>query len=175
MDIFQGKIIQVSVEKVTLPNGREVERELVRHPGAAAVVPLQENGDVVMVRQFRYAVGGYLYEVPAGKRSAGERPEDCAVRETEEEIGFRPDRLTHLTTIYTSPGFCDEEIHIFLGERLIPCPQKLGDDEILEVVQIPLDEAIRKIGDGTVRDGKSVVGLLSAYHLRRSAPGHDGR
>ncbi|HET6370010.1 MAG TPA: NUDIX hydrolase [Nitrospiria bacterium] len=167
-EIYRGRIVHLSTEEVRLPNGKALEMELVRHPGASAVVPLREDGRVVLIHQYRFATGGYLYEIPAGKLSPGEEPERCAERELEEEAGLRAARLTPLLTIFTSPGFCDERIHIFLGEGLSPCPQNLGEDEVLDVLEMPLEEAVGKIMDGTIQDAKSVAGLMAAYqYLQR--------
>src|SRR5215471_9787222 len=108
--IFKGRVVDLSVEKVRLPNGNVCELELIRHPGAAAVVPIDTSGRVLMIRQYRHATGGFLLEVPAGKLDAGERPEVCAAREIEEETGFRAGRLEALGWIWTTPGFTDEKI-----------------------------------------------------------------
>lgn len=162
-EIYKGKIVHLFVESVSLPNGKTVDLEVVRHPGAAAAVPLRENGNVVLIRQYRYSVGGYIYEIPAGKLDAGEAPEAAAAREMEEEIGCRVGKLEKLTTIFTAPGFCDERIHLYLGTELTSCRQQLDEDEVLEVVEMPLEEAMKKIEDQTIRDAKSIVGLQLAY------------
>ncbi len=162
-EIYKGKVVHLFVESVTLPNATTIDMEVVRHPGAAAVVPLLENGKVVLIRQYRYATGGYLYEIPAGKLSDGEPPETCAVRETEEETGWHIGRLDKLTTIFTAPGFCDEQIHLYLGTKLTRSRQQLDPDEVLEVVELPFDDAIQKIDDQIICDAKSVVALQLAY------------
>lgn len=162
-EIYRGRIVHLFAESVTLPNGKTFELEVVRHPGASAVVPLKEDGKVVLIYQYRHAVGGYIYEVPAGKLSKGEAPEHCAARETEEEIGYRVGKLEKLTTIFTVPGFCDEQIHLFLATDLVPCGQRLGEDEVLQVIEMPLEEAINRIEDQTIRDAKSIVALELAY------------
>ena len=110
--VTRAKSIEVTTEIVDLPNGRRVEFDLVRHPGAAAVVPFMEDGRVLLIRQFRFATGGEILEIPAGKLDPGEAPEACAARELEEETGYRAGRLERLGSIWTTPGFCDEIIHL---------------------------------------------------------------
>ncbi len=161
--IYKGKIIDLSVETVTLPNGVIAELELITHPGASAVVPLKDDKTVVMIRQYRHAVGGYIYEIPAGKLHPGEDPRDCAVREVEEEIGYRVGTLEPLLSFFTTPGFTDEIIHIFIGKDLTPGTQDLGEDEVLEIVEMPLAKTIDLINDGTIKDGKTIIGLQATY------------
>ncbi len=161
--IYQGKIIDLSVETVILPNGATAELELIAHPGASAVVPLKDNQTVVMVRQYRHAVGGYIYEIPAGKLHLGEDPRDCAMREVEEEIGYKVGILEPLLSFFTTPGFTDEIIHIFLGKNLAPGTQDLGEDEVLEIIEMPLAKTIELIKDGSIKDGKTIIGLQAAY------------
>ncbi len=161
--IFRGRVLTLNLETVVLPNGASVELELIRHPGAAAVVPLKEDGTVVLVRQFRHATGGFIYEIPAGKLRPGEDPRDCAARELEEEIGYCASSLELLSSIWTAPGFADEVIHIYKATGLIRGRQQLDRDEVLEVVEMPLEQAIAKIRDGTIRDGKTIVGLQAVF------------
>ena len=162
-EIYNGKAIHLFSGRVSLPNGKTTVLDIIRHPGASAVVPLRADGKVVLVRQYRYATGGYLYEIPAGKLDGGEPPERCAVREVEEEVGYHVGRLKKLTAIFTAPGFCDEVIHLYLGTELTPCGQQLDPDEVIEIVETPFDEAMAMIQDRTIRDAKSIVGLQLAY------------
>jgi ADP-ribose pyrophosphatase len=162
-NIYTGRIITLNVDTVTLPNGLTVDLEVVRHPGAAAVVPLKDDGMVILIRQFRHAAGGFIYEVPAGKLHPGEDPRVCAVRELEEEVGYRAGRLDLLSSIFTAPGFTDEVIHIYKATGLTIGRQQLDRDEVLEVIEMPLSEAIGMIGNGAIRDAKSIVGLQSVY------------
>jgi len=161
--IYQGKVIDLSVETVTLPNGATAELELITHPGASAVVPLKDDHTVVMVRQYRHAVGGYIYEIPAGKLHPGEDPRDCAAREVEEEIGYKVGSLEPLLSFFTTPGFTDEIIHIFIGKDLTPGTQDLGEDEVIEIIEMPLSKTIDLINDGSIKDGKTIIGLQAAY------------
>jgi len=160
--IYEGRIVNLSVDKVRLPDGRVCELELIRHPGAAAAVPLDREGRVLLVRQYRYASGGWLLEVPAGKLDGDEPPQACAIREVEEETGFRPGRLVPMGWIWTTPGFTDEKIWLFLALDLAPARQNLQADELLTVERLPLAEAVRKAGAGEIRDSKSVCALLRA-------------
>ena len=167
--VFQGRIVDLSVDRVRLPNGNVCDLELIRHPGAAAVVPVDENGDVILVRQYRYAAGGWLTEVPAGKLDGGEAPEMCATREVEEETGFKTGRLSSLGWIWTTPGFTDEKIWLFLARELTPSRPALQPDEILAVKRMPLAEAVDLALRGDIRDAKSVCALIRAsHHLRDS-------
>ena len=158
-NIFTGKVLTLNIDTVTLPNGVTIDLEMVRHPGAAAVVPLKDSGTVVLIKQFRHAAGGFIYEIPAGKLHAGEDPMHCAARELEEEIGYVAGRLDRLTSILTAPGFTDEVIHIYKATALSRGQQQLDRDEVLEVLEIPLKEAIAMIVAGTIRDAKTIVGL----------------
>src|SRR6185295_4519284 len=117
-NIYTGIIVNLNVDTVTLPNGLTVDLEVVRHPGASAVVPLKDDGTVILIRQFRHAAGGFIYEIPAGKLHPGEDPRVCAARELEEEIGYRAGQLDLLSSIFTAPGFTDEVIHIYKATRL---------------------------------------------------------
>jgi ADP-ribose pyrophosphatase len=161
-EIHPGEVVRLSIDRVTLPNGEEVELEIVRHPGAAAVVPIDDEGNVVLVRQYRHATGGFLLEVPAGKLDDGEAPEVCARREVEEECGLRPTSLEPLGWIWTTPGFSDEKIWLYLATGLEAAEQDLQADEVLTVTRIPLAEAAEMAKSGEVVDAKSVCALLRA-------------
>jgi ADP-ribose pyrophosphatase len=162
-NIYSGRVVTLNIDTLTLPNGVTVELEVVRHPGAAAVVPLKDDGTVVLIRQFRHAAGGFIYEIPAGKLHPGEDPTACAARELEEEIGYRAGRFELLSSIFTAPGFTDEVIHVYKATGLTAGRQQLDRDEVLEVIELPLSEAISLIETGTIRDAKSIVGLQAVY------------
>jgi len=164
--VYDGKIVKLSTDRVELPNGNVAELEMIRHPGAAAVVPLDSEGQVLLVRQYRYAAGGWLLEVPAGKLDAGEPPRDCALREVEEETGFRPGHLTPMGWIWTTPGFTDEKIWLYLATELVPTRQSLQQDEVLTVERLPLDDAVEWATRGEIVDGKSICALLRVSHFR---------
>jgi ADP-ribose pyrophosphatase len=171
--VHDGKIVHLSVDTVRFPDGSTGDLELVRHSGAAAVVPVLgdhrgDDPDIVLLRQFRYAAGGVLYEVPAGRPDQpGEPWETVAARELQEETGFIPGELHRLTTIYTTPGFTDERIHLFLATRLSRGEVNLDQDEFVEVVPLPLSEVMKAIRDGRIIDAKSVAALLFYASFRR--------
>jgi len=160
--VYKGAMIEVVTEDVSLPNGRRVPLDLVRHPGAAAVVPFLDDDQVLLIRQYRYAAGGEILEVPAGKLDAGEAPALCATRELEEETGYRAGRLEHLATIWTTPGFTDERIHLFAAFDLTAGTQDLQPDEMIELVPMPIDEALAAIWRGELPDAKSALALVHA-------------
>ena len=161
-EIFKGRVVDLDVDQVRMPNGKSTELEVIRHPGAAAMVPLTDSGEVLLVRQYRYATGGWLVEVPAGKLDEGESPEVCAARELEEEVGMKPAELLSLGWIWTTPGFTDERIWLYLCRGLSPAQQNLEDDELLTVESRSMPEAIEMVHRGEICDGKSVCALLRA-------------
>lgn len=168
--IYRGRVIDLSVEEVELPNGQVCELELIGHPGAAAVVPVDADGSVLMVRQYRHATGGWLLEVPAGKLDGPEPPEACALREVEEETGFKPGHLEPLGWVWTTPGFTNERIWLFLATRLTPARQSLQNDEVLHVERLPLAQAVEMAARGEIHDSKSVCALLRAARRKPVAP-----
>ena len=165
--VFRGHVFNLAIGEFVTPDGETMERELVRHPGAVAVVPV-EGDHVVLVRQFRAAIADALLEIPAGKRDvAGEPPELCATRELEEEIGMHPGRLEPLARFYNSVGFSDEDTIVFLGTDLHPVEAQAHgiEEEYMTVERVPLDDVPELIESGELRDAKTIVGLLLA--LRR--------
>lgn len=161
-DVYRGRIFNVFVEKVSLPNGVVKNREVVRHPGASAMVPLFDDGKIALIKQFRHAVGGFLWEIPAGTLEKEETPLKCAQRELTEEIGYEAAKLEKLTEILPAPGYTDERIHIFLATGLTPTQQNLDDDEVLEVQPTLFGDALEMIMTGEIQDAKTIVGLLLA-------------
>ena len=165
--VYEGRVVKLNVETFTLPNGSPATIEVVRHPGAAAVVPLTMRGTVLLIRQFRHAAGGFIIEVPAGKLDAGESPETCARRELEEEAGVQAGELVRLGSILTTPGFTDEVIHLFLARDLAPSTQALEADEVLTVEEVDLARAVAMCVDGELRDAKSLCAILLADRFLR--------
>ncbi|MBC7794667.1 MAG: NUDIX hydrolase [Clostridia bacterium] len=143
-----------------MPNGRQIELDFVRHPGASAIVPLHADETVTLIRQYRYSADGWIIEIPAGKLDHGETPVVCAARELTEEVGLKAGKLESLGFIYVTPGFCDEKIHLFIATELTEVKQALEEDEMLEVKRVPLREAYRMAVDGDITDAKSVTALL---------------
>ena len=162
-EVFQGALINVEHWQVLLPNGQKALREVVKHRGAAAVVPLDDAGNVTLVRQHRVAVGRFTWEIPAGKLDhVGEDMLDCARRELEEETGLQAAHWQKLTCLYTTPGFCNEKISIYLATGLSQHPAHPDADEFLRLKKIPLEDAVAQCMAGEIRDGKTLVGLLMA-------------
>ena len=165
--VFPGKIIRVEHWNVRLPNGDMALREVACHPGASAVVPLDEDGNLILVRQHRIAVGRLTLEIPAGKLdSAGEDPLVCAQRELSEETGFNAEHWEKLTCLETTPGFCNERIHIYLATGLTQGATHPDEDEFVSTVRMPLKEAVSNVMNGTFRDGKTALAIMmAAYRL----------
>lgn len=154
--------LTVVTEEVALPNGVLLELDMVRHPGAAAIVPFVSEHEILLIRQFRHAAGGTIYEVPAGKLEAGESPAACAARELREEAGQEAGRLVHLGSILTTPGFTDERIHLFSAHDLRPAPAAHEADELIEVVPVALAQALEWVWSGALDDAKSALALIHA-------------
>lgn len=161
--VYRGRSIDVYQEKVQLGNGHETTLDIIRHPGASAVVPFLNENEILIIRQFRHAAGGVIYEVPAGKLD-GDTPEVCAARELEEEAGQRAGRLVKVGEILTSPGFTDERIHLFAAFDLTPVPQRLEADEMIEVLTMPFAQALELVWRGEISDAKSALALVQAAH-----------
>jgi ADP-ribose pyrophosphatase len=166
--IHEGRIVKLSVDTVRFPDGSTGELEMIRHPGAAAILPVvtsaaEADPEILLLRQYRYASGGYLYEVPAGLPKGPHEPwEECAHRELEEETGHRASKLTRLARLLTTPGFTDEVIHLFLAEGLSPGESRLDDDEFVEVLRMRFSEALEMVRTGAITDGKTAAMLLYA-------------
>lgn len=162
-EVFGGRVLHLVVDRVALPNGAEAELEVVRHPGAAAVVPIAADGAVLLLRQYRYAAGGELWEVPAGTLEPGEPAAACAARELEEEAGVRAVEWLELGDVVPVPGYSTERIHLFAARGLALSRSHLERDEVVsEVRPVAADEVVRWLDDGTLVDAKTVVALCRA-------------
>lgn len=166
--VYEGRIVNLRVDTVRLASGRVTTREIVEHGGSVAIVALNEEDSVLLVNQFRAAVGRALLEIPAGTLEVGEEAEACALRELREETGYVARHMEEIHVFYTSPGFCDERIRLYLATGLRPGAQDVETDESIEVVKLPLNRALKMIGSGEICDGKTILGL-SVAHARMLA------
>ena len=160
-DIFDGTLLHVKRDTVKLPNGGESTREWIKHPGASAVIPLLDDGQVILVKQYRYPIGRITLEIPAGKLDApDEDPLLCAIRELSEETGYQAENITKLTTVATTVGFSNEYIHIYAATGLTAGKQHTDEDEFINVVKMPLSQAVELVTKGEIYDAKSVAAIL---------------
>jgi ADP-ribose diphosphatase len=173
--VYEGKVLALDVDEVEEPGGIRAVREVVRQRGSVAALPVHDDGRVVLVRQYRYAVDEEVWELPAGRRDPPESPEDGARRELEEEVGLRADRLEPISVFYTTPGFCDEVMYLFRATGLTPVPARPEADERIEAATFTLDEARAMIHRGEIREGKTLVALLLEVVRRAAAPRRGGR
>ena len=160
--LFKGLVFELERDRLREANGLEIVREVVRHNGGAGALPLFDDGRVALVRQYRHPARAELLEIPAGKLEPGEAPAVCAAREVEQEIGWRAGRLEKLCEFYTTPGFCEEKLHIYLATELQPAAQQLDEDELVEVVYLPSAEALQLALAGEIVDAKTIIALLWA-------------
>jgi len=160
--VFKGRVVTLGIESLTLPDGKSLQLEVVRHPGGAAVVAINGRGEVCLLRQYRHAGGGWLWELPAGKLEHGEAPELTARRELAEEAGLAGEDWQKLGECLSTPGFCDEVIHLYLAGRLSAVPANPEAHELIEVHWVPCAEAFEMVHNGTIRDAKTMLGLLLA-------------
>lgn len=160
--VYEGIIVNVRKDTVLLPNGKEASREVIEHPGAVAIVPVTDAGEYILVRQYRHATGEILLEIPAGKLERGENPDDCARRELEEETGYSASEIKRLSSVFTTPGFTNEVIHIYLAKGLTATAQHTDEDEFLSVEIYSQSEVRAMLAKGELRDAKTALGLLLA-------------
>ena|SRR5689334_9149608 len=159
--VFSGRVFEVSVDTVREADHTYI-REVVHHPGSAVILPAFDDGTVGFVRQYRHPAVKYLLELPAGTLNDRERPEAGAARELEEELGIVAGRLEKLAEFFVSPGFCEEKMWLYLATDFAPTAQKLDDDEMIEIVRLPIERALQMITDGEIEDAKTIIGLLLA-------------
>ncbi len=165
-EVFRGRVFRLVTKDLRLPNGRSATFNVVEHPGAVAMLPIFDNGDLLLVRQFRPSIGREIYEIPAGTLEDGESPLETARREIVEETGRRARRWRRIGTFYTAPGFCTERIHVYAAEGLEPASAEGDPDEILRPVRVSMRRALKMIRRGDIRDAKSIAAIL-LYDGRR--------
>ncbi len=163
--LYRGQVVDLGLETVTLPNRETLQLEVVRHPGGAAVVAIDESNRVCLLRQYRHAAGGWLWELPAGKIDRPESPQQTAQRELQEEAGLAASDWHSLGSFLSTPGFCDERIHLYLARKLTAVPADLHAHEVIEVHWLDYHQALEKAQEGGIEDGKTLIGLLLAAPL----------
>lgn len=166
-EVYKGKIFTVVQDEIEFEDGNRAKWDLVMHNGACAIVPLTENLEVFLVKQYRNAENGDVLEIPAGKLEKGEDPLSCAKRELEEEIGYKAESMEKICAMYTAVGFSNEKLHLYLATHLIKSKQSLDEDEYIEIVTYPLEQAIGMIFTGEIKDSKTIVGLLAVKEFLR--------
>jgi ADP-ribose pyrophosphatase len=158
--IFSGRIVTLDLNEIELPDGQHQKREIIRHPGAVALIALDNQGHVLLVRQFRSAAAQIMSEIPAGVLNLGEDPMTAAIRELQEETGFKPGKIESLGGLYTAPGYTTEFIHLFVATQLIAAPLPQDEDEFIELDHVTLADALAMIDRGEIQDAKTIVALL---------------
>ncbi len=158
--LYEGKVLALDLDEVEEPGGVTAKREVVRHPGSVAALPVTPEGGLILVRQYRYPVDDTVWELPAGRVDPGESPEEAIQRELREEIGQRAERLEKIAFFYTTPGFCDETMHVFRATGLVPDQAEADDDERIETATVTLERAREMISAGELREGKTLVAVL---------------
>lgn len=160
--IYEGKILNLRVDTIELPDKRYSKREVVEHSGGVGVIAITEDDNIILVNQFRKAVNKALLEIPAGKLEINEQPKETAIRELKEETGYSCDDASFLANFYPTPGYCSEKIHVFYAKNLKAGQQNLDEHEIIDVIEIPFDDAYEKVLNGEIIDGKTIIGILMA-------------
>ena len=163
--VHEGNFLTLNSDKVLLPNGNTSTREWIKHPGAVCCIPILPDGRIGLIKQYRYAVKEQMIEIPAGKLDQNEIPERCALRELEEEIGYKANKLTLLANIYPAVGFTNEKMWLYLAENLVKTKQSLDADEFLEPIPTKLDDAVQMVWNGQITDVKTIIGILWAQKM----------
>ena len=166
--VYKGDFLDVRRDKVLLPNGKTGTREWVNHPGAVVIIPILPNGEIALIKQFRYAASSEFIELPAGKLDKGENPKNCALRELEEEIGYSAGRIKFLSNIHPAIGFANEIMSIYLAEDLKKTKHNRDEDEFIKLLPTSLDEALNLIWENKITDVKSIIGLLWLDKLKNN-------
>lgn len=163
--VYEGKILNLRVDTVEMPDKKYSKREIIEHPGGVAIVAITSEESVVLVKQYRKAVEGFLLEIPAGKLELNEEPRETAIRELKEETGLESDKLTYISEFYTSPGYTDEKIHLFLAEDLKKVEYTPEDGEFIEIVEISIQELTKMVRIGEITDSKTIIGTFIAQKV----------
>lgn len=163
--VYDGKILKVFRDEIMMPDGKTATREIIEKNNASAIVPVDDDGNLIFVRQYRHPAKDMVLEIPAGTFEAHEDPYDCALRELEEEIGYRAESLTYIDWTYCSVGVCTERIYLYIAEKLIKGEQHLDPDEFIEIERYSLQEAVNMVFNGTIKDSKTVMGILAYNEL----------
>ncbi len=164
--LYRGRVVTLRIDTVRLPSGRTARREIVEHRGAVAIVPMLDEETVLLIRQYRQAVGEELLEIPAGTLEPDEPPDSCARRELEEETGYQARQMRKLFSQYLAPGYSQEVLHVYLAEDLVPTRTQLDEDELVELVPTPISQIAEMILQGTIKDSKTIAGLLMTLRLK---------
>lgn len=168
--VYKGKVFDLVTEEITLQNGRSTRIDIIRHPGAAAIIPFLDKDTLIMLKQYRHVIGGYIWEIPAGTLEHHEDPLECAHRELIEETGYAAGKMEQIGAITPVPGYSDEKIRIFAAYDLEQAEQNLDKNEVLEVHEIKFSDAIEMIYKGEIMDGKTITGLLMVLGMRKKLP-----
>lgn len=163
--IYEGRIINLRVDTVELPNKKYSKREIVEHPGAVGIIAITKDNEVILVKQYRKPIEDTLLEIPAGKLEPKEDPQECAIRELEEETGFATDNVQKILEFYTTPGFSNEVMHIYIAKDLKEGTVNLDDDENIQIIKLPIDEVLYKVKTGEIKDAKTIIGILTYTNL----------
>lgn len=163
--IYEGRIINLRVDTVELPNKKYSKREIVEHPGAVGIIAITKDDEVILVKQYRKPIEDTLLEIPAGKLEPKEDPQECAIRELEEETGFATDNVEKISEFYTTPGFSNEVMHIYIAKDLKEGTVNLDDDENIQIIKLPIDEVLYKIKTGEIKDAKTIIAILTYTNL----------
>ena len=164
-EVFNGRVVKLHIDTVELPNGNIAEREVISHPGGVGVIALDENNNVLLVRQFRSGAKDVLLEIPAGKLEYGENPEECGRRELTEETGFIAKEFSHLAKFYVTPAYCEEIINVYYAKDLVKTNQNLDEDEFLNIEKVPFDALYEMVLSGEITDAKTVIATLKLKEL----------
>lgn len=160
--IYEGKMLNLRIDTVELPDKKYSKREIVEHPGAVCIVPINTNNEIYLVKQYRKAIDKVIYEIPAGKIEIGEEPKDCAIRELKEETGLRADNYEYIAEFYTSPGFCNEKMYLFIATNLEEGEATPDTDEYIDVEKYPIEKLVHMIEIGEISDSKTIIGIQMA-------------